>query len=300
MTQTSLFNGFDPPAPTVKPFRKQLLKWIGNKQRFADEIVSFFPRDFGNYYEPFLGSGAVMATLAPQSPHRGVGSDTFAPLIEIWQVLADDPDTLKSWYTERWHALHQGDKVEQYEKLKASYNQQPNGPDFLMLCRACYGGVIRFRKSDGYCSTPCGPHNPIPPDSFAARVDEWHRRLQHCTFEQADFEQVMDRAQEGDIIYCDPPYSHSQAILYGAQSFSLPRLLRAIERAKSRGVFVALSIDGSKKTTDRFRDLPIPNGLFAMQTFVNCGRSMLHRFQRGGETLEDSIVHDRLLLTHTP
>ena len=40
-----------------------LLKWIGNKQRFAAEIVSYMPEDFDNYYEPFLGSGAVMAEL---------------------------------------------------------------------------------------------------------------------------------------------------------------------------------------------------------------------------------------------
>lgn len=40
-----------------------LLKWIGNKQRFAETIVSYMPNHFINYYEPFLGSGAVMAEL---------------------------------------------------------------------------------------------------------------------------------------------------------------------------------------------------------------------------------------------
>lgn len=40
-----------------------LLKWIGNKQRFAQTIVSYIPDSFNNYYEPFLGSGAVMAEL---------------------------------------------------------------------------------------------------------------------------------------------------------------------------------------------------------------------------------------------
>ena len=38
-----------------------LLKWIGNKQRFAETIISYMPEQFNNYYEPFLGSGAVMA-----------------------------------------------------------------------------------------------------------------------------------------------------------------------------------------------------------------------------------------------
>lgn len=34
------------------------------------------------------------------------------------------------------------------------------------------------------------------------------------------------------------------------------------------------------------------------EIFVNCGRSMLRRFQRVGETLEDDVVSDRLLLTY--
>jgi site-specific DNA-adenine methylase len=40
-----------------------LLKWIGNKQRFAETITSYMPDHFNNYYEPFLGSGAVMAHM---------------------------------------------------------------------------------------------------------------------------------------------------------------------------------------------------------------------------------------------
>ena len=34
----------------VNPLRGQLLKWIGNKQRFAPEIVSFFPENFNRYF----------------------------------------------------------------------------------------------------------------------------------------------------------------------------------------------------------------------------------------------------------
>ena len=282
------------PVHEISPFRSQLLKWIGNKQRFAHEIASFFPHDFGTYYEPFVGSGAVMGTLAPA---RGVASDAFLPLIEIWQALVQSPTTLKSWYGDRWHAFQAGEKVAEFERIKASYNARPKGADLLFLCRTCYGGVVRFRKRDGYCSTPCGVHDPISPESFFTRVDEWHRRLSGCTFRHADYLQVMAEARAGDVVYCDPPYSHSQAILYGAQAFSLERLLAVIAECKARGVFVALSIDGMKRTGNHLCPLPIPAGLFAKEVFVNCGRSMLRRFQMGGETLENEVVHDRLLLT---
>ena len=286
---------FDTERPIrVEPLQIGLLKWIGNKQRIAHEIASYFPADFGTYYEPFLGSGAVLATLAPK---QAVGSDTFRPLVEIWQALHDSPETLKRWYAERWHQAMSGDKVEGYERVKQSYNSNPNAADLLFLCRSCYGGVVRFRKADGYMSTPCGIHDPISPDSFGRRVDEWHRRTRDTTFLRMEYEEAMDRAQPSDLIYCDPPYSHSQAILYGAQSFSLEHLFRVIERCKRRGVFVAVSIDGTKRSGKHVCELPIPNRLFERELFIDVGRSMLKRFQMDGQTLEHEIVSDRLLLT---
>jgi DNA adenine methylase len=279
----------------VPRLRKQLLKWVGNKQRFAHEIVSYFPADYGVYYEPFLGSGAVLATLRPQ---RAVGSDCFRPLIEIWQTLQMAPETIKQWYAERWHAVIGGDKVAAYERIKASYNASPNGADLLFLCRSCYGGVVRFRESDGYMSTPCGIHRPISPDAFARRVDEWHRRTAGATFLLMDYVEAMNMAEAGDLIYCDPPYRHSQSILYKSQSFKLEHLFEVIRRCKSRGVRVALSIDGSKRSGDVMCNLPIPDGLFEREVLVNCGPSMLKRFQMGGRTLEGEAVADRLLLTY--
>jgi DNA adenine methylase len=290
--QSTLFD-----SPVVTPFKQQLLKWIGNKQRFAHEIVSYFPIDMKRYFEPFIGSGAVLATLAPTN---AMASDVFTPLIEIWTTLSTSPQTLKQWYADRWTRFVSGEKVEMYEEIKASYNRSPNGADLLFLCRSCYGGVVRFRKADGYMSTPCGPHAPISPESFSQRVDEWRIRTAGTEFRQMDFREAMANAKKGDLVYCDPPYTHSQAILYGAQTFSLVDLFECIEQCKRRGVRVALSIDGTKKSGAQECALPIPDGLFEQEAFVNCGRSMLRRFQMGGQTLESELVSDRLLLTYSP
>jgi DNA adenine methylase len=290
-----MFDFGDGVQRTVEPFKCQLLKWIGNKQRFAHEIVSYFPVEFGVYFEPFLGSGAVLGTLAPE---KGVASDIFRPLIEIWQSLHADPVLLNRWYADRWHLAQNGDKVAGYEKIKASYNAKPNGADLLFLCRACYGGVVRFRKADGYMSTPCGVHNPISPAAFAERVEQWRLRTKGTEFFEMDYRAAMKRANKGDLVYCDPPYKETQTILYGAQDFDLGELFETIGQCKSRGVFVALSIDGTKKTGNKFCDVPIPSGLFEREVFVNCGRSMLRRFQMGGQTLEGEVVADRLLLTY--
>jgi DNA adenine methylase len=278
-----------------RPLRGQLLKWIGNKQRFASELISHFPDQFGTYIEPFIGSGAVLGTLAPQ---QALAGDAFAPLVEIWSTLQCDPGKVASWYAERRGLIDLMGKSDAYMHVRDSYNKRANGADLLFLSRSCYGGVVRFRKSDGFMSTPCGVHDPIPAAKFSARVIEWHKRIGGTEFFHCDYRELMARARAGDVVYCDPPYVDSQGILYGAQAFRLEDLFDAIAACKRRGAFVALSIDGTKKSGKNIISINPPRDLFRREVLVNCGRSMLKRFQMDGQTLEDEVVADRLLLTH--
>ncbi len=251
----------------------------------------------GRYHEPFLGSGAILGTLAP---HGALASDSFGPLMEIWVTLKTRPDIVKAWYGERWALAHGNGKKEGYASIRDRYNRNPNGADLLFLTRSCYGGVVRFRKTDGHMSTPCGGHEPITPERFEKRADMWHERVRHADFATLDYREAMQHAKKGDFIYCDPPYAHSQPILYGGHAFRLDAFFEEIGRCKARGVHVAVSLDGTKKSGRIHCDLPIPKGLFAREIFIPVGRSMLRRFQMEGSTLESEVVCDRLLLTYMP
>ena len=298
INQSELFQLSELPIPSSggnAPFRSQLLKWVGNKQKQADTIIRYFPAYFDRYFEPFLGSGGVLGVLAPQ---RAIASDTFRPLTEIWQVLKSDKELLKQQYAERHALISKVGKKQAYEEVLRSYNLKPNGADLVFLCRACYGGVVRFRKNDGYMSTPVGVHDPVPPESFSRRVDVWHARTMGTEFLHSDFADAMSLAKGDDLVYCDPPYGDSQSILYGAQAFSIARLFEAIAACKQRGAKVALSIDGTKFSGRKLCDVPVPPGLFEREEFVSVGRSMLKRFQMDGQSLEDHEVSDRLLLTY--
>jgi DNA adenine methylase len=270
---------------------KQLLKWIGNKQRYACQIANLMP-EYQTYLEPFLGSGAVLGTLSPAS---GIAGDVLEPLIRIWQQLQTNPQALLGHYTTLWQSYIK-DREATYAHALASYNASPNSCDLLFLCRACYGGVVRFTK-DGKMSTPVGAHTAISPASLRERIVVWRERVRNTTFLHADFEQTMVHAAKGDLVYCDPPYEYTQRILYGAQDFSLQRLWIAIEQCKSRGAKVALSLDGKKKSGNVTLKFDIPEGLFEREVSIDCGGSMLRRFQKKGGTMENEVVHDRLLLT---
>ncbi len=281
----------------LPPHRGGVLKWIGNKHRVAATIVANLPKDFSLYLEPFVGSGAVLAELAPRV---AIASDALAPLIAIHRRVQHDATALVEAYRQRIvesEASGSREGIEgYYRSVRERYNAAPNADDLLFLARTCYGGVIRF-SARGEMNTPCGVHRPIRAETLAARVAAWQPRVAGVRFEVMDFEAAIDGAGPGALVYCDPPYSDSEGTLYGAQAFSLERLLAAIERAKARGARVALSIDGTKRSGRKVIELALPERLFESESLVDVGRSMLRRFQLEGQTLEGERVADRLLLT---
>lgn len=155
-----------------------LLKWIGNKQRFAETIISYMPETFNNYYEPFLGSGAVLAELLHMDatrlfPHfqHAYGSDILPFLIDIFEITKEKPDDLIRYYRSEITEYYENPESK-YREIQTRFNKNHNAYDFCLLSRTCYSGVIRFRKADGYMSTPRGPHKPIQPETFEKRVGQ--------------------------------------------------------------------------------------------------------------------------------
>lgn len=281
----------------------QLLKWIGNKQRFAEEIVSYMPKMINTYIEPFLGSAAVLGTLSAMNYEnlfpfykRAIASDILPFLIEIFNFVKDNPHILIKHYDECICEYNEN-REKRYCEIRERFNQTFNALDFAVLSRTCYSGVIRFRKRDGYMSTPIGPHKPISPESFEERVMIWHRIIQDVEFISRDFRETMSLAKEGDVVYCDPPYTHSQTILYGSQEFNIKDLWDKIYECKQKGAKVMLSINGKSKSKTKDISVRVPEGLFERSIDMNCGISMINRLQRSGETMENEDVHDKLLFT---
>lgn len=280
-----------PDRDTYRP--GQLLKWVGNKYRSAPTIIEYAPYRYGTYYEPFLGTGGVLGTL---NPSNAVAGDTLQPLIGFWKLVKNEPKTVITHYKETVREMEERDKEKVYEEIKASYNEDPNPLDLLMISRTCYGGVIRFTKT-GEISTPVGPHDPMKASTFERRTNDWHKIIQGTDFYHQSFEETLASVEERDLVYFDPPYVLTQSILYGAQEFDLKKLWEEIERCKDKGAYVMLSIDGSKKSGDIQVNVGIPEGMFEREVLIEKGSSMLRRFQKEDQTMDGEDVTDRLLLT---
>ena len=272
--------------------RGQLLKWIGSKFRSAREIAAYFPEKFNVYFEPFVGGGALLGTL---SPHEAVAGDTIPSLIGLWRLVQAAPERVLAHYTRTWEAYTE-ERDQVYRQVRDRYNLSPNPLDLLFLSRACYGGVVRFTRR-GTMSTPIGAHVAIPPKELERRIWDWQTRIVNTRFECAPFSGTLRQARKSDLVYCDPPYVHAQSILYGAQDFSLAALWEEIAAAADRGAYIALSLDGYKRSGELSLELAIPKRLFRREVVIHRGGSMLKRFQRKDGNVSDHHVGDRLLLT---
>ncbi len=278
-------------ASRIRP-SGQLLKWVGNKFRFAEVIAEHLPADFNCYIEPFVGTGAVLATVAPS---HGIAGDALGVLVDFHKAVQNNPEPLIAHYSmTREEILCHGRDA--YEEVKARYNAEPTPGDLLVLSRACYGGVVRFTKG-GHMSTPMGPHRLMPPEKLARYMDQWQQRLGGTKFLHCDYREAMKEAGQNDVVYCDPPYLHGQSILYGAQDFRMPALWQAVAEAVERGAHVVVSVDGWRRSGDKLIELGIPDDLFPRELLIERGGCMLRRFQMTGEDMAYEQVADRLLLT---
>lgn len=275
----------------------QLIKYIGNKTRYASEIISSFPNDYDLYVEPFFGSGAILGHLRPK---KAIAVDAHKPLIDMWKLVRDEPISLANFYEEKWTEYSSSieAKSRTYKQVVDSYNSKPNPLDFLFISRTCYGGVLRYRKVDGFLSTPLGSHKAISPRSFSDRLKLWHEIVQNVDFLCGDFSEIEGMITARTLMYCDPPYVDSQKILYGAQDFDISKLYTFIARVKEVGASVALSIDGSKKSGQKIIELSCSDAVFEEELMIKLGGSMLKRFQLNERDTRDHQVQDRLLLTY--
>lgn len=201
------------------------LKWAGGKRQLLPALRRFYPRAFGDYFEPFLGSGAVFFDLHARELLRGrraTISDSNPDLIACYAALRDDPESI----IEQLHRLaenHQRRGAQHYYEVRNNhFNPQRRtlaeasapvrySPSlaamFIYLNRTGYNGLFRL-NARGDFNVPAGRYvRPRICDEdnlrrVAAALNSEGVALKHQPFDRA-----ADVAREGDFLYFDPPYS---------------------------------------------------------------------------------------------
>ncbi|MDE2951008.1 MAG: DNA adenine methylase [Chloroflexota bacterium] len=68
MGQLSLSSQYD---ATILPPAKPFVKWVGGKRSLLPELLARIPAQFNNYYEPFIGGGALFFALRNMQKRGG-------------------------------------------------------------------------------------------------------------------------------------------------------------------------------------------------------------------------------------
>ncbi|RYZ13650.1 MAG: Dam family site-specific DNA-(adenine-N6)-methyltransferase [Alphaproteobacteria bacterium] len=233
----------------VVPF----IKWAGGKRWLVSAYPGVFPGSFRHYIEPFLGSGAVFFHLSPSVAHL---SDLNPELVNAFNVLKTDWKKLR-----RLLEQHQSKHSEQhYYEVRAwsGLDGVAAAARFIYLNRTCWNGLYRVNKG-GKFNVPKGSRS-----SVLLRTDDFQAiaaRLAKATIEVSDFEQSIENALEGDLVFVDPPYTVKHNlngfVKYNDQIFSWEdqiRLSRAIVRAKRRGAIVVMTNANHQSIRDLYKD----------------------------------------------
>ena len=221
---------------TVKPF----LKWAGGKRWLTGNISHFLPKSFNYYFEPFLGSGAVYFSIQPQ---KSILSDINLPLIETYNAIKKD--YLRVYNSLLDHSLKHN--TAHYYKVRETIyeNSFDQAARFIYLNRTCFNAIYRVNKK-GQFNVPKGSKDSVilDTDNFKAIS----KILQSAEINHSDFEPIIHRANKGDLIYVDPPYTikhnNNGFVKYNEKMFTWQdqeRLWSKLYEAQRRGAKVIVS-----------------------------------------------------------
>ncbi|MBC6478349.1 MAG: DNA adenine methylase [Hormoscilla sp. GM7CHS1pb] len=228
------------PAPKQVPPRP-FLKWAGGKHRLIRQYKDYFP-EFKNYYEPFLGGGAVFFHLRPQS---AVLTDINPDLINAYCCVRDKVESVILLLQE--HQQQHGNEYYYSMRSLTPDTEIERAARFIYLNRTCFNGLYR-ENSQGEFNVPIGKYknpqicNPELLRSVSAT-------LKNVKIEEKSFEHVLESANSSDdFVYFDPPYypvsSTSYFTAYSRHSFiedDQKKLSKIFAELAGRGVKVMMS-----------------------------------------------------------
>lgn len=252
-------------APTpIKPF----IRWAGGKSRLLSRILPHVPVTIENYYEPFLGGGAVFLACAARVSGRSRLADLNQHLVAAWIAMKDHQSELRpllDWY-------QANDSKDFYYSVRATV---PTGlveeaARFLYLNGVSWNHLWRENSRTGAMNVPWGDRRFKGID--APTMKAINDVLLRADIVVADFREALSSVSRGDFVYLDPPYlpvfsrpdvekePTAKFNKYTAKTFEMPDLIDLAEICSDltrRGARWVMSNRDTESVRDLFPDTKI-------------------------------------------
>lgn len=294
------------------------LKWAGGKRQLLPALRRFYPASFSSYYEPFIGSGAVLFDLQATgrlSDCPVTIADRNADLIGCYTAIRNGVEQVIS-ALQALEAGHRADpKGHYYDVRDRRFNPQraelaatvaamdeaypPHLAAMLIyLNRTGFNGLFRMNAAGGF-NVPAGRY-AAPRICDAANL----RRVAHVLrrpgfrFVRGSFVDGVRGAKKGDFVYFNPPYaplSRTAAFTaYTADGFSFEdqrRLQQLVIALAERGCHVLLSNSTASEIEALYVTDPTARAAGLVAHRVPARRAINSRASGRGEVLEYLITN---------
>ncbi|WP_300529140.1 DNA adenine methylase [Peptacetobacter sp.] len=228
----------------VAPF----LKWAGGKRQLLNQIKERMPKEYNDYYEPFIGGGAVLFELQPE---EATINDINTSLINVYRQVKDNTEEfielVKKLDSEMWE-----DGKEYYLDIREKYNDKLLKKEydlelaalFTFMNKHCFNGLYRVNKK-GLFNVPYNKSRRTSIEEDAVR--ETAKYLKTVNILEGDFEEACKGAKKGDFIFFDSPYAPLNPTSFEAytkEGFDVEshkRLAKLYDELTERGCYCMLT-----------------------------------------------------------
>lgn len=228
----------------VAPF----VKWAGGKRQLLSKIKERMPEQYNDYYEPFVGGGAVVLELQPEN---AVINDINKSLINAYTQIANNPDefldAVNMLDNEMWD-----DGKEYYYSIREHYNDKLTREEFdielaalfVFINKHCFNGLYRV-NGKGLFNVPYNKSRKASVDKKA--IVETSKYLRSINIINGDFENACRNAQAGDFVFIDSPYAPLKPTSfesYTKEGFDVEshrRLANLFDELSERGCYCMLT-----------------------------------------------------------
>lgn len=247
---------------TLQPF----VKWAGGKRQLLNEIKKRFPTKFDNYFEPFVGGGALFINLLHP---KTIINDFSKELVDAYICIRDNPTELMGELKN--HELkHEKNPKEYYYHIRAldreSIWQDENiinkTARFIYLNKSCFNGLYRVNKK-GYFNVPFN-------NKLLVKTHDENNILGLSSYLKTsvkiineDFSEAVKDAKKGDFIFFDPPYDLLKSDTfdsYNANPFGVDgqiRLANLVKELSKKGCYIMLTNHNTLLINNLYKDFNI-------------------------------------------
>ena len=238
---------------------KPVLKWAGGKTSILPKLVENFPQKFNRYIEPFFGGGAVFFSLAEGIPT--LINDFNPELFNLYSVIRDSSIELTQ-ILDKYTQKYSEDFYYELRKTKLE-NKIELAARTLFLNKTGFNGLFR-RNLKGEFNVPFGKRLKCPALYVLDNILSVSKKLKTTNIFNEDFETILNMAEDGDFIYCDPPYEPlsitSSFNNYNGLGFSQneqKRLYECAKQASLKGSFVAISNSSAPFILELYKEFEV-------------------------------------------